>query len=656
LVRRGIPREVKLVPTFLAIAAAGIVVAIAGAAPATWRETAAPEGGPVYALSISADGSTLHAGTDAGIFTRRGGGTRWDRGELRRVREAQISDIEAASATRAYAAGTGPHDTAFVLRTSDAGRTWQRIGNPLDDEAADLAVSPSSADVVYAAGIDGVARSTDGGTRWSEPRGPTVDDEIAVDPTDSETIYAQDVESGEMALSRDGGQSWTDASAGLPPEVFVTALAVTPASAVVYAGTEEHGVFRLVAGTGAWQAATTGLPTCERRYALVFDLQVDRVARNVVYAATANGMAISTDAGLTWQATGGGCARRVVGLAVGPAGALFGAARHEGVLESVNGGRHWEPLASSGLTAHVPNVLAVHPRAARTVYLGTDGSGLVTTTDGGASWSAAERRAGGTITAAVFDRRVPRIAYVASEAGVLKTSNGGASWTSASRGLPPGPVGDLAIDPRNRRTLYAARKGVFKSTDAGRSWRPTRAPRSAADFHALALDPARPGTVYAANAPRNEDRMGVYVSTDGGRTWKRRSAGLNNGRGDRSQVNALAVAPRSGDVYATSFDGVFRLRRGAGRWARVNAGLPALPGRGAPGVVAWVGPIAIHPRTGAVSVGTTRGLYDLRGTNGRLRWQLADRRFAERSVTALAYAANGSRLYAATRGRFFVRR
>ena len=57
--------------------------------------------------------------------------------------------------------------------------------------------------------------------------------------------------------------------------------------------------------------------------------------------------------------------------------------------------------------------------------------------------------------------------------GVLKSTDGGVTWTAANAGLEGG-VRALAIDPLTPAILYAAAtSGVFKSIDGGASWNPT---------------------------------------------------------------------------------------------------------------------------------------------------------------------------------------
>jgi photosystem II stability/assembly factor-like uncharacterized protein len=340
----------------------------------------------------------------------------------------------------------------------------------------------------------------------------------------------------------------------------------------------------------------------------------------------------------------------------------------QGVLQSADGGASWQG-ASAGLTAVIPLSLSVDPKAPRSVYLGSAATGLFATTDAGATWTRAVRMPAADIVAVVVDPKAHRTVYVATDdKGVLKSSDAGKTWSSAghaaarptsgAHGLST-DVHALAIDPRHPTVLYAASRygygaAVARSADAGASWRTVfrTEPTLEASVEALAVDPSRPATVYVGTGGlgrhMSAKSWGIFVSRDAGRTWKRIVAGLRKGYG----INALAVSPKTGDVYASTGAGVYRLMRGGTRWLRLAAGLPRLPdGK----TLAWIGPVAVNPRSGAVYVGDRFGLYELGGGRSP-RWRLASPGFAGRPVQALAFSSDGSRAYAATPGHFFTSR
>ncbi|MFB6091658.1 MAG: WD40/YVTN/BNR-like repeat-containing protein [Haloquadratum sp.] len=117
---------------------------------------------------------------------------------------------------------------AGLHRSTDAGRTWERVGSEtVPESVTSVAVSPHDPDVVYA-GTEpsAVYRSTDGGTTWeplsdltvlpsaSEWSFPPRPDThhvrwIEVDPADPDHLYVA-VEAGALIQTHDGGETWEE--------------------------------------------------------------------------------------------------------------------------------------------------------------------------------------------------------------------------------------------------------------------------------------------------------------------------------------------------------------------------------------------------------------------------------------------------------------
>ena len=145
---------------------------------------------------------------------------------------------------------------------------------------------------------------------------------------------------------------------------------------------------------------------------------------------------------------------------------------------------------NGGLTDTVVRAVAIDATTPTTLYVGTDGSGVFKTTDGGSSWNAAS--AGITaietgVIAIAVDPTIPTTVYAGMAAGItaergglFKSTNGGGTWDMMNLGLTGTAVRALAIDRKTPMTLFAATdqggsiggpSGLFKSTDGGRSWR-----------------------------------------------------------------------------------------------------------------------------------------------------------------------------------------
>ena len=491
----------------------------------------------------------------------------------------------------AIAQGNFGEKTGGVYKSTDGGTSWTAVNAGLDSNAyyvSILAIDPSNPDMVYVSGYDtGLYQSTNGGANWSPAGygmtapgyGRTADTVIALpfDPRDSNIVYAGT--SAGTFKSRDRGASWSavrsrqtsDASGPL----VVSALAVDPQNPdTVYAIEANSAVFKSADAGASWTAvysepaAPTGLTV----------LRIDPQNPQTMYAGTPVGIYKATDGGSSWA--------------------------------PVNSG-----VPSDGNGQLMISTLAIDPQSPSTIYaiyVGTSaytggfccGGGIVKSTDGGANWSILNTALQGSdnycdcdqeTSGLAIDPQNPNIVYVGNGSGVMKTTDGGASWKWVNSGFPSGPnqhlaITTLAIDPQNPGTLYAGAflnsvpgSAVFKSTNGGEAKLPgswTNVGLSGFYFAAiLGIDEQIPGTVYVRAASANAFLL--FKTANGGASWNDVNSGLP------SSVTALAIDPRiSATVYAATNSGVFRSIDGGLNWTPVNSGLTTLS----------VSTLAIHPQ------------------------------------------------------------
>src|SRR5258706_249150 len=145
-----------------------------------------------------------------------------------------------------------------VHKSPDAGSTWTHLGLAATQHIGKIAVDPKNPDVVFVAAIGhlyaanperGVFRSKDGGRTWQkvlykdENVGAV---EVVIDPTDSRVVYAglwntrrppwftyapTNGPGGGIFKSTDGGSTWDQLTAGLPPAgIGRTGIAVAPSN------------------------------------------------------------------------------------------------------------------------------------------------------------------------------------------------------------------------------------------------------------------------------------------------------------------------------------------------------------------------------------------------------------------------------------------
>ena len=493
-----------------------------------------------------------------------------------------------------------------------------------------LAVDPQAPATLYAGTDGGVFKSQDGGISWGAVNngltGFTVYT-LTVDPTATGTIYAGT--NAGVFRTTNGGNVWTAQRAGLG-KINVQALALDPTNPrVLYAGTTAAGVFRSADSAATWAASSNGLNSQDVR-----SLAIDPSAPGTLYAGTAAGISKSTDSAATWNSRLSANVRSLAIDPVTPATIYAGAEglfTNSGVLKSGDGGTSWTPM-NSGLGSVPVRSVAVRQNQPATVFIGTAGSGVFGSTDGGGTW---QQLPGSPSTAntILLDPAGSSI-YVGAPTGFFRSPDAGRNWRQENANFATFTVNGLVIDPASPVILYAgvgrpgsSGGGIYKSVNGGAGWVPSGNGLPDKTVQALAVDAGPPTTLYAGTTG-----AGIFRSQDAGANWTPASSGLSAGT-----VLSFGVAG-SGVVYAGTDAGVFRSSNFGATWASKSAGLPNMN----------VQALAVHPSTpNTVYAGTPGGVF--RTTDGGTTWSQSSQGLANIGVlTLLVDPVSSGILYAGT--------
>jgi photosystem II stability/assembly factor-like uncharacterized protein len=198
-------------------------------------------------------------------------------------------------------AGTGG---SGVFKSINGGNSWSAINNGLANLwVSVLVIEPQDPATIYAANdVDpgaGVFKTIDGGASWSKVTDITTrwTFALAIDPNNSQIVYAATLDG--VSKSTNGAVTWNDSSAGLP-RIGVYAIAIDPENHdTLYAGTTNApggGLFKRTDAGNNWKKIGAGLlPTPIR--AIVLD---PRNPRTIYLATWYQGIYTSGDGGLTW--------------------------------------------------------------------------------------------------------------------------------------------------------------------------------------------------------------------------------------------------------------------------------------------------------------------------------------------------------------------
>ncbi len=153
-------------------------------------------------------------------------------------------------------------------------------------------------------------------------------------------------------------------------------------------------------------------------------------------------------------------------------------------------------------------------------------TGLLRTTDGGATWTRlGETTLAECSTYQLTVRGATLLVAVTSATpianrGLYRSTDTGGTFVNLSSaggsGLPSGSCSHLAADPSNPNRYFAhiQGQGVYRSSDSGATWTSVNTPNGGTYLVALSVGPN--GTVFAAEFSNPEH---VYRSTNQGGTW-----------------------------------------------------------------------------------------------------------------------------------------
>ena len=433
-----------------------------------------------------------------------------------------------------------------LLRSTDSGENWFLFGNEGDSLSA-LLIDPKTTPItVYAGSADGggILKSTDGGINFKAinknlpvnqgsqgPYSPLIL-ALAFDPSSSSTLYAGTYGNG-LFKSTDAS-TWSAAGVGMR-DLFVSALGFAGGSSTaIFAGTLQGGIYESSDSAQTWEMSSAGLEQSN-----IFAFAADPGAPGTAYAATFDGLRKTTDAGLTWQEADSGIPLfTVTGLALSPGSpaTLFAASNGGGLVTSTDGGATWSVVSSSTLSDKYVSSVVADPTNPATLYAGTGhpytGSNperLFKSTNGGASWTQTSLNAGGSSVDIISVNPAQSAQVFAAShgtAGLFQSLDGGTSWSTLTTDSACGGINAILFDPSGQTMYLAATRGVCKSTDGAKTWA-FSAVANLASVQALCFDPLDAAILYAGATPfANGGSGGVFASSDGGVTWTPVGSGL----------------------------------------------------------------------------------------------------------------------------------
>jgi photosystem II stability/assembly factor-like uncharacterized protein len=413
--------------------------------------------------------------------------------------------------------GVMTHHGDGVYKSTDAGKTWKKIGLELTQHISRIVIHPKDPETVFVAAQGplysnsaerGIFKSSDGGLTWKKVL--FVDDktgcvELSMDMNNPRILYAAMWEHGRLPWkvisggpgsglykSYDSGETWEKIHNGLPKELGKMAIAVSRAnSEKVYAliesdsDKEQGGLFVSENGGKNWSRISDDHRLVQRAWYYI-EVFADPKNENTVYVLSAPALR-STDGGKSWQYLDGPHGD-YHDLWINPNNPKnLAIADDGGVGISLNGGNTWSSQANMP-TAQLYRINVDNSFPYR-IYAGQQdntslsiasqelaSSGITT-----ASWSAS---AGGESAFLAFDPDNPRFVMGGSYLGTIEVLD---NQANASTNIMAAPIQYLARDASDMKyrfnwnapiiwskhepgTFYHAAQVLLRTKDMGQSW------------------------------------------------------------------------------------------------------------------------------------------------------------------------------------------
>lgn len=590
--------------------------------PLTFRYVGPPGNRASAVAGVPGDSNVYYVGAaSGGVWKSTDGGTRW----------RPIFDEQTAQSIGAIALAPSDPNIVWVgtgepfirsnvsvgdgiYKSTDAGKTWTRMGLEKTGRIARILIHPTNPDVVLAAAIGhaygpqqerGVFRTADGGKTWTRVlfvNEETGASDIAMDPVNPDNVFAGtwqiDIKTwGRVSggpgsgvfVSRDGGLTWKRLEGnGLPASPLgKIAVSVAPSNpnrvyALIETG-ERGSLWRSDDGGERWRRVNTSRLLNERPHYYTRMLVMPDDADQVYFPS--NGMGVTYDGGETTdQVRWGGDNHDMWADPKNPKRIMI--ANDLGVMISTTRGEEWNMMRLPiGQIYHV----ATDTRVPYYVYgqmqdyasLRAPSNSL----SGGIHPSLWTTTAGCETGWNIPDPVDPDIIWGGCYAGVVerhdlrtRMSRTVSPWPERTMGAPAGEIKlrmnwtfPIAISPHDHNTVYVGSQYVHRTTDGGQTWQAISPdltlndPSMKGDSGGLTVDNLSveyAGTVFSiAESPietgviwagTNDGQ--VQVTRDGGATWTNTTPNIK-GLPPKMNVNSVEPSRHAPGVCYVAIDG-----------------------------------------------------------------------------------------------------
>lgn len=435
-----------------------------------WRSTG-PPGGDVRALVVDPkDPSRFFFGTlDGQIYISTDAARTWRLLYNFNIPRLFVDHIlvDPRDSNTLYAGAHRHKEAGGFFKSTDGGRKWRESKELKNEAIHSLAQSSFNPNILIAGTFNGIFRSDDSGTTWSQlptynTQGLVHVESLAIDPSNADIIYA-----GTWYLpykTTDGGKSWYSIKNGIIDDSDIFAIDIDPRDHNHIIASACSGIYETRNAGSNWKKVQ-GIPSQSRRTRAI--LQHPSIP-GVVFAGTTEGF---------WRSEKGGDADS------------------------------WMVTTSRQLEV---NSISVHPSHPETIYIGTNNYGVMVSNDGGKNFVPSNGGYSGRFANAILsDRERPNRVY----ASTINTTTGGGfffvsedsgqTWHPSMRNMPTRLITySILQDAADPNSIFLGTNlGVYRSLDRGTSWAPVWAGNRPVDVKPTPGPPRRKARTPVRRAP-----------------------------------------------------------------------------------------------------------------------------------------------------------
>jgi hypothetical protein len=498
----------------------------------------------VWAIALNKDGAYIFAGTsNKGMFKSADSGKTW----------VSVNSGGGFADSSVYCLAVVPNDNGSVnvfagtpakgiFRSTDAGLTWAQVTNGLMDAPTECLAVSQDGKKVFAGNNHGIFQSTDNGVTWTQLLAQNTASvavpslSIAVSSTN---IFASFYNSG-IFQSIDNGANWTQVNSGLT-ELTVNAMVISGSK--VFACTDNGGIWASAINALVWAPVNKNLVS----------LSISKLVSSgpFVFATSYyEGIFRSGDDGASWTKVNRGLPDGFYSSlclgSIGLGSATLFAACNGSAFTSINDGANWTALGSlNGIDPQFGvNSIFSFGADLYAILFRRQSSNEYTmskSSDNGATWTpmtpVIPMVSGFLSFIGISNNSGGATIFLGTNGdGVLRSTNDGASWTPVNTGLSETAKNNLWCFGVNRQAADSASifvgtdDGLFISRDNGDHWTQSNGGMlGQVRVSSLYVYPNNSGTTTIFIGPilfGDGGKSGVFYSVDNGASWKEMNSGL----------------------------------------------------------------------------------------------------------------------------------